>query len=443
MKMRFKSIAACGALLPAVALAQPFQVNGSVRMPSLEISGGSAPHETTIVLWGAANTSVEVPAGAYSLLAFASTEVGLIRTDGTAYTTGMNSPAGTWTSISGGGGEHLLALNAAGGYAGWGGNFWGQQNLPAGTYTQVAAGLEHSLAIRSDGTLVALGRNDRGQCNAPSGTFTRIAGGWRHSLAIRTDGTLAAWGHNNEGQINVPSGQFIAIAAGDNHSIAIRADGTLVGWGANNDGQLNVPAGQFVAIAAGRSHTVALRADGSVAAWGANNLGQASAPAGVFTSIAAARDASAALRPAGERALTLVNNAAYKPGSDRWTIYSDRRLKTDIQPLKHALDALLRLRGVTFNWRDPASQGGSAGLQLGLIADEVEQVFPQWVGRDASGLRTLTVTGFEALTVEALRELRATQKQALTERESKIAALRARLSALAAGNESGTNGGGR
>ena len=59
-----------------------------------------------------------------------------------------------------------------------------------------------------------------------------------------------------------------------------------------------------------------------------------------------------------------------------------------------------------FNWRDPASQGGITGMQMGLIADEVQRVFPQWVGRDAKGYQTLTVGGFEALTAEALRELR-------------------------------------
>ena len=56
---------------------------------------------------------------------------------------------------------------------------------------------------------------------------------------------------------------------------------------------------------------------------------------------------------------------------------------------------------------DPASQGGITGTQMGLIADEVSRAFPQWVGRDPKGYQTLTVGGFEALTAEALRELRA------------------------------------
>ena len=41
-----------------------------------------------------------------------------------------------------------------------------------------------------------------------------------------------------------------------------------------------------------------------------------------------------------------------------------------------------------------------------MIAQEVEKVFPEWVGRDAEGYRTLTFRGFEALTVEGLRTLK-------------------------------------
>ena len=40
-----------------------------------------------------------------------------------------------------------------------------------------------------------------------------------------------------------------------------------------------------------------------------------------------------------------------------------------------------------------------------MIAQEVEKVFPQWVGGDEHGYKTLGFSGFEALTVESLREL--------------------------------------
>lgn len=115
--------------------------------------------------------------------------------------------------------------------------------------------------------------------------------------------------------------------------------------------------------------------------------------------------------------LELSTNSAAKPTSNTWTISSDQRLKKNIQPIEHSLDRLLALRGVTYQWIDPASQGGMDGTYTGMIAQDVEQVFPEWVREDAKGYKTLTVIGFEGLTVEALRELR-------EEKDEQINALR-------------------
>jgi hypothetical protein len=43
---------------------------------------------------------------------------------------------------------------------------------------------------------------------------------------------------------------------------------------------------------------------------------------------------------------------------------------------------------------------------MGLVAQEVEAVFPEWVGQDQEGLKTLSIRGFEALVIEALREIK-------------------------------------
>lgn len=42
---------------------------------------------------------------------------------------------------------------------------------------------------------------------------------------------------------------------------------------------------------------------------------------------------------------------------------------------------------------------------MGLVAQEVEKVFPEWVGTDPDGYKDLTIRGFEALVVEAFKEL--------------------------------------
>ena len=57
------------------------------------------------------------------------------------------------------------------------------------------------------------------------------------------------------------------------------------------------------------------------------------------------------------------------------TAFSDRRLKSDIQTVENALDKVEQLRGVTYTRNDIKENG----QQLGVIAQEVEEVFPQVV----------------------------------------------------------------
>jgi hypothetical protein len=102
-----------------------------------------------------------------------------------------------------------------------------------------------------------------------------------------------------------------------------------------------------------------------------------------------------------------ITGTARKPGGGTWTTPSDAQLKKNVKPLEAALDKLLQLRGIRFEWRDPKKMGNLTGPQLGLIAQEVEKVFPDWVSTGPDGYKELTIRGFEALTIEALRELKA------------------------------------
>jgi hypothetical protein len=102
-----------------------------------------------------------------------------------------------------------------------------------------------------------------------------------------------------------------------------------------------------------------------------------------------------------------ISGLARKPDGGGWTFASDARLKQNVEPLGKALDLLLQLRGVRFEWKEPDKMGNLSGSQFGLVAQEVEEVFPAWVSRDPDGYRELTLRGFEAIVIEALRELKA------------------------------------
>ena len=100
-----------------------------------------------------------------------------------------------------------------------------------------------------------------------------------------------------------------------------------------------------------------------------------------------------------------VDGSAGKPGGGSWSVASDRRLKKDVRALKSALETLLALRGVTYEYKDPEAIRELPGRQTGFIAQEVEEVLPAWVDERADGMKALTIRGFEALCVEALREV--------------------------------------
>ena len=134
-----------------------------------------------------------------------------------------------------------------------------------------------------------------------------------------------------------------------------------------------------------------------------------------------------------------VNGSAGKPGGGSWSVASDERLKKNIQPLTGTLEKLLSLHGVNFEYKEPEKVGELKGERTGLIAQEVEKVFPDWVETAPDGFKRVTVRGLEALVVEALRELR-------TEKDGEIEALKhsvAELKTLMSQKAGRQNGGAR
>ncbi|MFV8751762.1 tail fiber domain-containing protein [Nannocystaceae bacterium ST9] len=114
-----------------------------------------------------------------------------------------------------------------------------------------------------------------------------------------------------------------------------------------------------------------------------------------------------------------TDNAGYYGGFASGRLYtlqgslsgSDIQLKTDVAPLPDVLDKLLSLRGVEFGWKSsqpPAAEKSSqAGREIGMIAQEVEQVFPELVGIGPDGMKGIKYDGFTALLIEALKQQQA------------------------------------
>lgn len=125
-----------------------------------------------------------------------------------------------------------------------------------------------------------------------------------------------------------------------------------------------------------------------------------------------------------------LDGIASKPGGGSWSALSDRRVKKDVKDMSGALDSLLALRGVTFKYQEPQSRAERPGTRLGMIAQEVEAVFPDWVDTGSDGYKRLTFRGFEAVVVEAVRELKSQEDRQIASQQAKIDSLEKRLAAL-------------
>jgi hypothetical protein len=78
---------------------------------------------------------------------------------------------------------------------------------------------------------------------------------------------------------------------------------------------------------------------------------------------------------------------------------SDKSLKKDIKTIPNALNSVLKLQGVEFNWKKDGTPS------IGVIAQEVEKVYPELVQTDnVTGLKSVEYGKLIAPLIEAIKE---------------------------------------
>ncbi len=89
------------------------------------------------------------------------------------------------------------------------------------------------------------------------------------------------------------------------------------------------------------------------------------------------------------------------------TCSSDERLKTNIVPVTNVLEKLTSINLVNYEWNSlAATKGFMPGIvQLGVIAQNVEQVFPDLVVTDKDGYKQVNYTRLGMMNLEAIKEL--------------------------------------
>jgi hypothetical protein len=115
----------------------------------------------------------------------------------------------------------------------------------------------------------------------------------------------------------------------------------------------------------------------------------------------------------------------------RFHTTSDRRWKKDIKTLDNSLDKITALRGVSYQWRQNEfpDKNFSDGTQIGVIAQEMEAIFPELVSTNSEGYKSVAYSNLVAPLIEAVKVLEQQNKS----QSDQIKILTKRLDALEGG----------
>jgi len=95
------------------------------------------------------------------------------------------------------------------------------------------------------------------------------------------------------------------------------------------------------------------------------------------------------------------------------TMASDMRFKDRIEPITGVMDRINGLNGYYYRWRTEEYPGRNFNdqRQIGVMAQEVESVFPELVRTDANGYKSVDYARLSAILIEAVKELSAENEQ--------------------------------
>lgn len=250
------------------------------------------------------------------------------------------------------------------------------------------------------------------------------------SVTITLQADLTIRCQNGGPRITIPSGEDITFPD------AVQT--TLAGGRINGDGDFVNPnfatalcaaadmlieAGGRSALAANESeftpqvvdgvtYNVTFGVDGQ-ATFDSQNVSPSASPS---TSVSLSPSVSASLSPSASASRSPSVSVSLSPSvsvsrspSASPSASSDNRLKANVIPITDALGKLAVIRGVGFQWNQEAETvGRTVGAKdTGVIAQEVEQVFPELVSTDEMGYKRVNYNGLVGVLFAAVSELHA------------------------------------
>ncbi len=140
-------------------------------------------------------------------------------------------------------------------------------------------------------------------------------------------------------------------------------------------------------------------------------------------------DGSTGINTGSPSRMLYVNGDA--GGSSAWNSKSDGRLKSQISTIDNALDKVLKLRGVNFQWTDKENQ--PEGDQIGFISQEVMEILPEVVDKPDE-YYSIQYGPITALLAEAVKDQQAIideQNDKIENQQEQIDELRTMMEKLA------------
>lgn len=191
----------------------------------------------------------------------------------------LNVPAGAWSEVAAGN-SHACALDLEGAPTCWGADYDYALAVPAGVHVRnLVAGDNRSCAQhRESGDWLCWGSDtawaQKGitlgvppagvRLTSPSMTGSALYG-------VKEDGTLGYYGYPDDprGRDQVPPGKgYVSVDSGNRNVCALHESGQMTCWGSNESGQDAVPDGAWLDVAVGDTIVCGRRAEGGVRCWG-------------------------------------------------------------------------------------------------------------------------------------------------------------------------------
>jgi hypothetical protein len=216
---------------------------------------------------------------------------------------------------------------------------------------------------------------------------------------------------NTTGNLNTAVGYEASGGGSNNTSIGVFAGGGLSGGN-------NIAVGASAGSAAGQGNNIDIGSPGATFDYGAIRIGTS----GTQTTFFVAGVNNVNLGSDSNAVGVLIDTTTGQLG----IASSSRRYKEDIEDMGDASRDLMRLRPVTFRYKKPFADG-SKPIQYGLIAEEVDEVYPDLVAHSADG--QIETVKYQVLDSMLLNEVQRQQAE-IRRLEERLARLETILSTV-------------